>query len=239
MLVQLAAFDFGPLYYDSKFDFYSFERIVLNDPPLFVEKRSYYLKKELIASCLETWGTILKNLTPKRIEEILKNVYHLIDNGFVFATCHLSKTQVIEILFKYVIKGRLRIDDQGAALIRELSLRYLNYSLDGISSRSIEAKARDIDSLLLVGKKEFVYYHQDANYLALVKHVQSYLDEYFKQATIIEAGTLYEKFEEEARLLGIDHDIGLYSLVKMYYHDAYTFSTGNQKCISKTSKSSL
>lgn len=222
------------LFWNRKFDFFSFSDIELQDPPLLNKQREYYLAKEVIADCLDYWGEVISGLDDVKVREILNRIYGYYDYGEILSKHKLTKTKAIEILLRYYLKDGIKLDDSGCDIVRKLTFEKFGINLYLDSARNIETKARNNENLILVDSKKFKYFKETPNILHLINKLERFIDGYFNIYNQIDSKILYSQFKDISAENEMLNEFGLYSLVKKYCQDKYTFAKGNEKCIYKS-----
>lgn len=221
------------LYWNDKFNFYSFSKLQLKEPSFFNEESEYCLTKDILSECMEIWNDIVEDLNKNKIIDILFEVYHFNFYGEIVSKTVLSKTKCIEALLVYYI-DEIKLDIDGCNKIRKMALEKMGINLYSDSDRNIEAKARTNKNLLLIDSKTFKYLEENTGLLSLENEVEKYLDQYFEENDQIDSKILYNSFMDKCRNNGLYTDLGLYSLMKKYCQDRFTFAKGNEKCIYKS-----
>lgn len=223
------------LFWNTKFDFFSFSEIELLDPPILNEQREYYLAKDVINECIDYWGEIINDLDEKKVRKILIEVYGFHDYGEILTKYRLTKVKCIQILLQYYLTDGIKFDDNGCNIIKKMMFEKFGIDMYSDSTRTIEAKARTNGELILVGPKEFKYFQETPNIISLVEDIEIFIDKYFDTHDVIDSKFLFNVYKEKNIENDISNDFTLYSLIKKYCRDKYTFSKGNEMCIYKSS----
>ncbi|WP_078427503.1 hypothetical protein [Alkalihalobacterium alkalinitrilicum] len=172
--------------------------------------------------------------------EILKTLVeksHYYKYGDIYSKHRLRITNVLTYLFSHYIKKPLKIDEEGVLYLHQLAKQHLNFELSK-TVRSIEARIRDVESLILVDRATFQYFDRENFDPAIMSKIESYIDDQFKQKKeIINVEEVYEKFQDRLVHLNIHNKIHLYSLIRFYLDEKYTIGQGNTLNIYKNKKS--
>lgn len=146
--------------------------------------------------------------------------------GVLYSRYRLSMNQVLNYLFKHYIKEPLRVDEKGAAYLQSLAKQHLNYDL-GSTLRSIDARIRDAEDVILVDSSTFQYFDSESFDEGFISQVEEYLHEELKIKEVVNTEELYEHFYDEIKQLGILSKLHLYSLIRYYLDDKFIIGKGN------------
>ena len=222
------------LYWNEKFGFYSFSEIDLIDPPILNDQNEYYFTNDLVNECLSYWGGIIDDLNEKTILNILCDTYGFTVYGEFLFKHKIRKNKCVEVLLRYYFNDGIKLDEKGCEAIRKMANNKLNFDMSLDSDRALESMARNNEKLILCAPLTFRYYNESKDHAELIEKVDAFIDDYFIHNSLIHSDLLFNHFRNICIELDILNDTELYSLVKMYRQDKYTFSKGNEMCIYKS-----
>ncbi|MEH6917613.1 sigma factor-like helix-turn-helix DNA-binding protein, partial [Priestia megaterium] len=162
----------------------------------------------------------ISDLTIEMIEELLHN-YGLNKYGKLYSKSKLHISDVLEHLFRMYIKNPLRIDEKGIEKLQMLALQHLNYQLEG-SLRSIEARIRDANNVILVDKSTYQWFESENFDRNIVSKIDDYLQERFLEVKVINIEEVFKRFEKLLEPFNISNKLHLYSIVKYYLEEEYS-----------------
>ncbi|MBT2682243.1 sigma factor-like helix-turn-helix DNA-binding protein [Bacillus sp. ISL-37] len=146
--------------------------------------------------------------------------------GEVYSRSRLTMNQVLNYLFKHHITEPLRVDEAGAAYLQELARKHLNYDL-GTTLRSIDARIRDAEDVILVDSSTFMYFDSDNFDQGFISQVEDFLLSQFEKKEVVNTEEIYEHFSDQVQKLGIISKLHLYSLIRYYLDDKFVIGKGN------------
>lgn len=145
---------------------------------------------------------------------------------------NLNNKTMIEIIFKYIHRSELTLDDKGVKIIN----KYIN----NIFEKEINNNARNwqgvisrIDEIILVNPKTYVHIDHIPVDTEVIKSLKYILDEELTESNYIYSERLLERVNLEHPNNNIISKHHIYSLIKYYYSEYYQTSSGNSLQISK------
>lgn len=162
-------------------------------------------------------------------EEVLQRMFEkarFTRYGEVYSRSRLTMNQVLNYLFKHQIKEPLRVDEAGAAYLQELAKLHLDYDL-GTTLRSIDARIRDAEDVILVDSSTFMYFDSDNFDQGFISQVEDFLIAQFEKKEVVNTEEIYEHFSDQVQTLGIISKLHLYSLIRYYLDDKFIIGKGN------------
>lgn len=129
-------------------------------------------------------------------------------------------------MFKKHIDGPLRLDDEAVEKLKQIARDHYDYELEG-SFRSIDARLRDAENVLLVDRGTFQYFDGESIDQTLMEKVDAYLQERLETANVVNAEEVFNAFEDELAEHGIYNKHHLYSLIRYFYDGDYNIGQGN------------
>ncbi|UOE53596.1 sigma factor-like helix-turn-helix DNA-binding protein [Cytobacillus oceanisediminis] len=162
-------------------------------------------------------------------EEMLQRMFEkerYIRYGEVYSRSRLSMNQVLNYMFEHHIKEPLRVDEEGAAYLQQLAKKHLAYNL-GTTLRSIDARIRDTEDVILVNSSTFQYFDSESFDVEFISQIEDYLNEQFEIKEVVNTEEIYEHFHRRIEKLGIISKLHLYSLIRYYLDDKFIIGKGN------------
>lgn len=174
----------------------------------------------------ETLQTIgIENPTEEMLQHMLEKERYA-RYGEVYSRSRLSITQVLNYLFKHHIKEPLRVDEAGAAYLQQLAKLHLDSEI-GTSLRSIDARIREAEDVILVDSSTFLYFDSESFDEEFISQIEDYLNKQFESKEVVNTEEVYEHFHEEIEKLGIISKLHLYSIIRYYLDDKFIIGKGN------------
>ena len=187
---------------------------------------------ETIENLLETNFDMSFGL--EEIDKIL-GYYGYKNYGVYYSSRTLHVVDILEILIRDYFIEPTRIDEDNVKKIKTMSKERFNFDLDS-SIRSIEARIRDIEDVILVDSRTFCHIANLDYDETIIDYMEIYLSKYFKDYQIINAEQLYIENKYKCQNKGINNKMVLYSLIKYYFDDKYTMGMGNSLDIHRDDK---
>ncbi len=147
-------------------------------------------------------------------------------NGDVYSRKRLSIVDALELLFSTYIGGSVLVDEEGHRYLQSLSIKHLNFELPS-SVRSLDARLRDCENIILVDSNTFQWFNQDTFDMDLLKEVETYLNQRFKGTDVVNVEQVYNHFQEKLEARGVMTKLHLYSIIKYFLQDQYDIGKGN------------
>ncbi|SET57433.1 RNA polymerase sigma factor, sigma-70 family [Oceanobacillus limi] len=213
--------------------------------PYSEEIDSFFLESEEKSSFVEKLTGIMEELPStfnlkdyeETVEEILETDYDLDlkkiiekygyhEYGTFYSLNKLKIIDVLELIFKNYIHEPFKLDDSSVEELRNLAKVHFNYQL-GDSTRSIEARIRDSENILLVDRFTFQWFEPESIHSELIDQIQSYISARFEEVDVINAEEIFEAFQSKLAPYHITNKLHLYSIVKYFLADKFSIGRGN------------
>lgn len=135
-------------------------------------------------------------------------------------------SHVLRFLFQHYITDPFKMDDEGLETLQMLALRHFNYKLEG-SVRSVDARLRDIDNILLVDSNTYQWFDSENFNQSIITKIDEYLKMQFLEKSSINIEEVFQAFIDELEEMSITHKLHLYSIVRYYLDEEYSIGKGN------------
>ncbi|PGZ92349.1 hypothetical protein COE53_12505 [Bacillus sp. AFS029533] len=229
LLTYFRELDIFFLFNDNKVDFELINEF-MNDLPEVFNFNEY---KQYFEEMLESVG--IDNPSLEMIENLISS-RDFTKFGDIYSQHKLTIHEVLTYLLKNYISEPIRIDEEGIERLRFLAKRYLEFDL-GESVRSIDARIRDAENLLLVDKSTFVYFNSEEFDTSIIDKIESYINNRFLVKEVINVEEIFQEFKPVLEQLKIDNKLHLYSLIRYYLDDKFSIGKGNTLNIYKNDSS--
>lgn len=191
--------------------------------------------RESFEEMLETLG--IENSHEDFIQRIIEGEQYL-KYGELYSRYRLPINDVLSYLFKHYISGPLKLDEEGAVYLQDLAKQKLDYDI-GNTLRSVDARIRDAENVLLVDRATFEYFDSESFDQSIIHEVEHFLVESFKTMDAINVDTVFEHLRSRLEPLGINNKYHLYSLIRYYLDEKFTIGKGNTLNIFKNEGSKV
>lgn len=172
---------------------------------------------------LESLG--LENGHEYFIQKIIEGERYL-KYGEFYSRYRMPINDVLSCLFKYFIPGSLKLDEEGAEYLQKLAMQKLNYDI-GNTLRSIDARMRDAENVLLVDRATFAYFDSENFDQSFITEIEEYLIEGFTSKDVINVEMVFEHLHSKLEPVGVHNKYHLYSLIRYYLDEKFTIGKGN------------
>jgi stress response protein SCP2 len=179
--------------------------------------------EQLLEEILEKVG--IKEPTSEMVHRVLES-YGFIRYGVLYSRGKLSIADILEQLFRKYILHPLRIDETSIELLKKLARKHFDYQLEG-SVRSIDARLRDVNKLILVDSNTYQWFESENFDQSIVTLVDSYLKERFLEVNVINIDEVFKAFEEQLKAYEVTNKLHFYSIIKYFLDDEYSIGKGN------------
>lgn len=179
--------------------------------------------REPFEEMLESLG--LENGHEYFIQKIIEGERY-IKYGEFYSRYRMPINDVLSCLFKYYIQGSLKLDEEGAEYLQKLAVQKLDYDI-GNTLRSIDARMRDAENVLLVDRATFAYFDSENFDQSIIIEIEEYLVEGFKSKDVINVEMVFEHLRSKLETVGVQNKYHLYSLIRYYLDEKFTIGKGN------------
>jgi Sigma-70, region 4 len=205
---------------------------VLDELP---ETFNIYEYQQQLEDALETIGILNPSL--EVIEKLIMSVNYK-KQGEVFSKRKMRNNDVLSYLFKHYIKGSLRIDEEGFNKLEQLAKRHLDAEV-GVNIRSVDARLRDTENVILVDRLTFQYFNSEDFDTSIIDKIEMFLNEKFEFKDVVNAEEIFNHFKPELEKMGINNKYHLYSLIRYFLDEKFIIGHGNTLNIFKNQKSKI
>jgi hypothetical protein len=216
---------------DKKIDFSKMDQFI-EDLPNVIHLSEY---ESALEELLESLG--VEQPEQPLIQSLLMN-YGFRSYGEYYSSRRMSLIEVLETIYRDFLSGPLLIDEAGYETIQKLAKRHLNYDISG-TVRSIEARLRDSDKVILVESNTFQWFDDESFDHSLIQEIEKYLEERFEDTDVVNIGEVFNEFKDRIEHLGIYTKQHLYSIVRYYLDEKVDIGKGNTLNIFKSDANKL
>lgn len=187
--------------------------------------------EEDLGFILDLLSDLFKNISHEEGIKILEKNDIKIKGSYYFRA-NLNNMMILEIIYKYIHKSNLTLDEEGSRLINKYINEILGMDIER-NARNWEGIISRIDEIMLVDVKTYIHMDHIPIEKNILEELKKILDDELSKSSNIYADKLFDKINLEYPNNNIINKHHAYSLVKYYYSEYYQTSTGNSLKISK------
>ena len=171
---------------------------------------------------LKKYNITLKGYT--LIEQLLTS-FGYIKYGEIYSKTHLNKMDITELLLKKYVDSII-LNDESYENIKRISIEKLNYKLPN-NIHSFENRIRSVKNILLTGPKTFTHISKILNSKNAIPLIEKELIRQNENYKFIGINIFYDNLIKRYPECNYLNKYTIYSLIKIFFNDKISFSTGN------------
>ncbi len=226
-------------YIDNLYYYKLLERVYLKEHLDMVDKveeitsqmPSYGDVEEELAETIKSLSNILIDLNYEEGLKLLEEKGVTV-MGTYFFKGKKSNQKMLEIIYKYVHKTALTLNEKGANLLKKYFLDIFDYKIEN-SVRNWDATTSRIPDIMLVGPKTYLHLDHINISSKIIKQIKILTDKALLDQSYVYAEKIFDKLNTEFPNNNIISKHHVYSMIKYYYSEFYETSTGNSLRIGK------
>lgn len=152
--------------------------------------------------------------------------------GSFYFKQNLNNKTMLHIIFKYIHKSQIVLDDEGAEIINKYTSDIFGLQIEN-SARNWQGIISTIDDVILVNPRTYIHIDHIPIDIEVIKKLKNILDEELLESKYVYSERLFERMNLEQNDNNLISKHHVYSLIKYYYSEYYQTSTGNSLQISK------